>query len=86
MWKNGVGSIGDFHEIMSSQSISVFLWSWRDSNPRPNKEPTCFLHDYSAVVFRGRQGDERPKPTLIFFVSCRRRSTGGTIPNLMSTS
>lgn len=75
--------------IQSGSKIPTFfpsLWSWRDSNPRPNKEPTCFLHDYSAVVFRGRQGDERPKPALIFFISCRRRSAGGTIPNLMSTS
>jgi hypothetical protein len=21
-----------------------FLWSWRDLNPRPNKQRKCFLH------------------------------------------
>ena len=28
-----------------------FLWSWRESNPRPNKEPKCFLHAYLYIDF-----------------------------------
>jgi len=27
-------------------------WSWRDSNPRPNKEHIGFLHAYSVIDFR----------------------------------
>ena len=43
----------------------VFSWSWRESNPRPNKEQLCFLHTYSVVVFRVRQGSRHPNPDLI---------------------
>ncbi len=32
----------------------VFLWSWRESNPRPNKETICFLHAYSSLWFSCR--------------------------------
>ena len=28
------------------------LWSWRESNPRPDEENRCFLHAYSSVNFR----------------------------------
>ena len=42
-----------------------FSWRWRESNPRPNKEPPGFLHAYSAVGFRAAQGNERPKRDLI---------------------
>ncbi len=38
------------------------MWSWRDSNPRPNKQYARFLHAYSAIVFR-RKADSR-QPTL----------------------
>ena len=40
-------------------------WRWRESNPRPNKEPPWLLHAYSAVGFRAAQGNERPKRDLI---------------------
>ena len=40
-------------------------WRWRESNPRPNKEPPGFLHAYSAIGFRAVQGSERPKRDLI---------------------
>ena len=26
-------------------------WSWRDSNPRPNRETIRFLHAYSGLRF-----------------------------------
>lgn len=29
--------------------ITLSLWSWRESNPRPNKEPKSFLHAYPSV-------------------------------------
>ena len=43
----------------------VFLWSWRESNPRPNKEQLCFLHTYSVVGFRAVQGNRHPNRNLI---------------------
>ena len=27
------------------------LWSWRESNPRPNEETIRFLHAYSRLWF-----------------------------------
>ncbi len=30
----------------------MVLWSWRDSNPRPNKQYISFLHAYSTIGFR----------------------------------
>jgi len=30
----------------------IFLWTWRDSNPRPNEEQICFLHAYLHLIFR----------------------------------
>ena len=43
----------------------VFSWRWRESNPRPNKEPPWFLHAYSAVGFRAAQRSERHRRDLI---------------------
>ena len=37
-------------------------WRQRDSNPRPNKEPICFLHAYLGLRFRAIA---RPKPPTI---------------------
>lgn len=28
--------------------ITLSLWSWRESNPRPNREPEGFLHAYPS--------------------------------------
>ena len=27
------------------------MWSWRESNPRPNRETIRFLHAYSSLWF-----------------------------------
>ena len=35
------------------------LWTWRESNPRPNKEIISFLHVYLRLSFRAQA---RPKP------------------------
>ena len=32
--------------------ISIYQWSWRESNPRPHKETMCFLHAYPGLHFR----------------------------------
>lgn len=35
-------------QLIEKQYIS---WSWRDSNPRPNRETIRFLHAYSGLRF-----------------------------------
>jgi len=42
----------------------AFQWSWRESNPRPNKEPIGFLHAYPFLFFRITAGKRRPIVTL----------------------
>ena len=42
----------------------VFLWSWRDLNPRPNAELMCFLRAYSSIGFRDPAGRRRPTVSL----------------------
>ena len=37
------------------------LWSWRESNPRPNRETIRFLHAYLGLHFRAVT---RPKPPI----------------------
>ena len=51
------------NKLLKNQQL--ITWRWRESNPRPNKEPPWFLHAYSAVGFRAVQGSERPKRDLI---------------------
>ena len=70
----------------NTRRLASVSWRWRESNPRPNKEPPGFLHAYSAVGFRDTQGSERPKRDLISCVSLCRRSTDKAIPKLISTS
>ena len=41
-----------------------FLWSWRESNPRPNKEPIRFLHAYPSFGFRTSARPEPPTGVL----------------------
>ncbi len=50
------------------------MWSWRDSNPRPNKEQTGFLHAYPVIGFRVKRGNKHPKLYLIFFILSQLRS------------
>ena len=39
-----------------------FVWSWRESNPRPNEEIISFLHAYLCLIFRVTA---EPKPSTI---------------------
>lgn len=41
--------------------ITLSLWSWRESNPRPNEEIISFLHAYLCLNFRART---EPKPSI----------------------
>ncbi len=57
------------------------MWSWRDSNPRPNKQHASFLHAYSAIDFRPKTEHRHPifslsskifdhQPKLLVTYSC----------------
>jgi len=65
-------------------SFHFFLWSWRESNPRPNKEQISLLHAYPVIGFRTRTGSWHPIPCLIFFISFYLRSKDRTIPKLLA--
>lgn len=43
---------------------NLFLWSWRDSNPRPNKQYISFLHAYSTIDFRPKTESRHPTFSL----------------------
>ena len=67
--------------------ISVFQrrssfseWSWAESNRRPNKRLTCFLHAYSLIGFRAGSGQRHPNPTLSPKISQRGRRKRTAIP------
>ena len=38
--------------IEAQGRITLSLWSWRESNPRPNEEAIRFLHAYLRLNFR----------------------------------
>ena len=37
-------------QLLDNQIVTS-LWSWWDSNPRPNRETIRFLHAYSGLWF-----------------------------------
>ena len=45
---------------MGNLMIYSTLWSWRESNPRPNKEPIGFLHAYPDLGFHALAGIRQP--------------------------
>ena len=61
------------------------LWSWRESNPRPNKEQISFLHVYLLVDFREWPGKKHPKPKLILFILFFRQGSERTSLKFAST-
>lgn len=40
------------------------MWSWRDSNPRPNKQHIRFLHAYFTIGFRLKAESKHPTFSL----------------------
>ena len=58
----------------------VTKWSWRESNPRPNKETIRFLHAYSRLCFRDTAGPGPPTAPLSSKTSSRRRGPTGLFP------
>ena len=59
------------------------LWSWRDSNSRPNEELICFLHAYLRFVFRVTAWPKLPAVTLVPLVSSAVRDVRQTISDTL---
>ncbi len=57
-------------------------WSWAESNRRPNKRLTCFLHAYSVIGCRGDSGRGHPRPTVASKNSPALRGFMPAIPSL----
>ena len=72
-----------FSELQDfSLSFIRLLWSWRDSNPRPNAELMSFLHAYPQVGFRVSPGPWPPNGTLSSKFSAGGRGVDLPIPDL----
>ena len=54
-------------------------WSWRESNPRPNRETICFLHAYSSLWFSNHDKTWTTNHDLISWISSACRSSTQTI-------
>ena len=55
-------------------------WRQRDSNPRPNKEPICFLHAYLGLNFRAMARPKPPTIALSAVISFLHRSLQQPVP------
>ncbi len=42
------------------RGLNLKLWSWRDSNSRPNKQYASLLHAYFAIDFRPKAESKHP--------------------------
>ena len=58
------------------------LWSWRESNPRPNRETIRFLHAYLGLHFRDAARSKPPTATLSSKTSSPSRGSQETISDL----
>ena len=58
------------------------LWSWRESNPRPNRETIRFLHAYFSLHFRDAARPEPPTTSLSSKTSSSSRGFRKTISDL----
>jgi len=49
--------------------VGVLMWSWRESNPRPNTSSERLLHAYLCIVFsrHGRGVTNQPCPYPLLF-------------------
>jgi len=55
---------------MGELCYRTIWWSWRESNPRPNKQPKCFLHAYPLIGFRTYPGKQNPRHILSSVFKC----------------
>ena len=89
-WETRVQRAGD---SIKQKTLTTFLiisviigrssfskWSWRESNPRPNKWQMCFLHAYSVVDCRDCSGRGHPRQPVASKTSSAARSRPPTIP------
>lgn len=57
------------------QWLKSLLWSWRDLNPRPNRQLKCFLHAYpfieNSVLNREKATQSCTYPSKVFIAAPR---------------
>ena len=63
------------HSTIPSRPSLYSKWSWRESNPRPNRETIRFLHAYSGLHFRVAARPGPPTATLSPKTSSHSRGT-----------
>lgn len=63
------------NRIYTDLDFSLKKWSWRDLNPRPNKELICFLHAYLRLSFREWARPKPPTQTLAFLFQIRAKAS-----------
>ena len=59
------------------------VWSWWDSNPRPNSETICFLHAYSSLLFSWRSKTWTTNYDLILLISLPQRGLRKPFPTVL---
>ncbi len=72
-----------FSELQDFSFLFIrLLWSWRESNPRPNQDAIRFLHAYSGWNFREETRAGRPIPSLSSKISSENRGLPRLFPIL----
>ena len=72
----------EYFAVCSVLLLKTVLWSRRESNPRPNKELTSFLHAYSGIDCRIATGAGR---TCYYLIPGLFRLRIGTLRSLSQT-
>ena len=61
--------------------VADVMWSWRESNPRPNRETIRFLHAYSSLRFSCSSKTWTTNWCLILLISSTTRGCNRLFPN-----
>ena len=71
-----------FNSAFCDALFNLSLWSWRDSNSRPNEELICFLHVYLRFNCREQARPKPPTWTLSFKISPAAQGVRQTISDI----
>ena len=76
----------EFLRDFRSPSEKKLKWSWRELNPRPNKEAIRFLHAYSSLRFSWCTKTWTTKCTLILWKLHPRHEAAASYPRFCCTA
>ena len=74
------------HKKGDDKSHLLFLWSWRELNPRPNEEIIRFLHAYPCLQFSSDGKTKATNQSAYLLISHLRREAGTNQFRFISTS